>query len=64
MKIPKQLPDLAKDFIGKELKLGIRQYEDNWTNDDGEAVTSAKTKILKMEPSDKKPAAPGEKPPF
>ena len=60
----KQLPDLAKDFIGKELKLGIRQYEDNWTNDDGEAVTSAKTKILKMEPSDKKPAAPGEKPPF
>jgi hypothetical protein len=41
-----------------------RQFEDNWTNNEGQAVTSLKTKIIKMEPSEKKPAAPGEKPPF
>ena len=60
----KKLPDFAKDFIGKTLKVGIRQFEDNWTNNEGQAVTSLKTKIIKMEPSEKKPAAPGEKPPF
>lgn len=60
----KKLPDYAKDLIGKQLRLGIRQYEDVWTNEDKEEVTSLKTKILKMEPSELKPAAPGEKPPF
>jgi hypothetical protein len=60
----KKLPERATDFIGKTLKVGIRQFEDNWTNNEGQAVTSLKTKIIKMEPSEKKPAAPGEKPPF
>ena len=60
----KKLPDYAKDLIGKQVRLGIRQYEDVWTNEDKEEVTSLKTKILKMEPSESKPAAPGEKPPF
>ena len=60
----KKLPDYAKDLIGKQLRLGIRQYEDVWTNEDKEEVTSLKTKILKMEPSELKPATPGEKPPF
>jgi|TARA_R110000868_G_scaffold178024_2_gene417418 hypothetical protein len=60
----KKLPEKATDFIGKTLKVGIRQFEDNWTNSEGQAVTSLKTKILKMEASEMKPAAPGEKPPF
>ena len=60
----KKLPDLAKDFIGKQLRLGIRQFEDNWKNDQGEEVTSLKTKIIKMEPSEMKPTPAGDKPPF
>ena len=60
----KKLPDLAKDFIGKQLRLGIRQYEDTWTNKEGEQVTSNKTKIIKMEPSEMAPTPVGEKPPF
>jgi|TARA_R110002012_G_scaffold41112_1_gene112814 hypothetical protein len=60
----KKLPDLAKDFIGKQLRLGIRQFEDNWKNDQGEEVTSLKTKIIKMEPSEMKPSPAGDKPPF
>jgi|TARA_R110002124_G_scaffold110103_4_gene263618 hypothetical protein len=60
----KKLPDFAKDFIGKTLKVGLRQYEDNWNNNEGEAVTSLKTKIIKMEPSEMKPAVQGDKPPF
>ena len=60
----KKLPDLAKDFIGKQLRLGIRQVEDTWENDKGEQVTSLKTKIIKMEPSELKPTPVGDKPPF
>ena len=60
----KKLPDLAKDFIGKQLRLGIRQVEDTWTNKEGEQVTSNKTKIIKMEPSEMAPTPVGDKPPF
>ena len=60
----KKLPNLANDFIGKQLKLGLKQVEETWTNDDGEQVTSSKTKILKMEPTEFKPATVSEKPPF
>lgn len=60
----KKLPDLAKDFIGKQLRLGIRQVEDTWENDKGEQVTSLKTKIIKMEPSEMAPTPVGDKPPF
>lgn len=60
----KKLPDLAKDFIGKQLRLGIRQYEDTWTNKEGEQITSNKTKIIKMEPSEMAPTPVGDKPPF
>jgi len=60
----KKLPDLANDFIGKQLRLGIRQFEDNWKNDQGEDVTSLKTKIIKMEPSEMAPTPVGDKPPF
>ena len=60
----KKLPDLAKDFIGKQLRLGIRQVEDTWTNKEGEQITSNKTKIIKMEPSEMAPTPVGDKPPF
>jgi hypothetical protein len=60
----KKLPELANDFIGKQLKLGLKQVEETWTNDEGEQVTSSKTKILKMEPTEFKPATASEKPPF
>ena len=63
----KKLPEHGSDFIGKQLILGIRQYEDKWKNDQGEEVISLKTKILKMEPTQMKPViAPvsSEKPPF
>ena len=60
----KKLPELANDFIGKQLKLGLKQVEETWTNDEGEQVTSNKTKILKMEPTELKPAVASEKPPF
>ena len=60
----KKLPDLAKDFICKQLRLGIRQYEDTWTNKEGEQITSNKTKIIKMEPSEMAPTPVGDKPPF
>ena len=35
----KKLPELANDFIGKQLKLGLKQVEETWTNDEGEQVT-------------------------
>ena len=60
----KKLPDLAKDFIGKQLRLGIRQVEETWENKEGEKVTSPRTKIIKMEPSEMKPTPAGDKPPF
>ncbi len=60
----KKLPEFGKDLIGKQLILGIRQFEDNWKNDQGEDVTSLKTKIIKMEPSEMKPSPAGDKPPF
>lgn len=60
----KKLPNLAKDFIGKQLRLGIKQVEDTWENDQGEQVTSLKTKIIKMEPSELKPTLVSDKPPF
>jgi len=60
----KKLPEFGKELIGKQLRLKVKQVEDVWKNDDGEDVTSLKTKILSMEPSELKPAAPGEKPPF
>ena len=60
----KKLPDLAKDFIGKQLRLGIKQVEDTWTNKEGEQITSNKTKIIKMEPSEMAPTPVGDKPPF
>ena len=56
--------DNKQDLIGKQLILGIRQFEDNWKNDQGEDVTSLKTKIIKMEPSEMKPSPAGDKPPF
>ena len=60
----KKLPDLANDFIGKQLRLGLKQVEETWENDQKENVTSLKTKILKMEPSEMKPTPVGDKPPF
>jgi len=60
----KKLPNVANDFIGKQLKLGLKQVEETWTNDEGEQITSTKTKILKMEPTEFKPATASEKPPF
>ena len=60
----KKLPDLANEFIGKQLRLGLKQVEETWENDQKENVTSLKTKILKMEPSEMAPTPVGDKPPF
>ena len=60
----KKLPDLANDFIGKQLRLGLKQVEETWENDQKENVTSLKTKIIKMEPSEMAPTPVGDKPPF
>ena len=60
----KKLPDLANEFIGKQLRLGLKQVEETWENDQKENVTSLKTKIIKMEPSEMAPTPVGDKPPF
>jgi hypothetical protein len=60
----KKLPENGADFVGQTLRVGLRQTEDTWKNKDGEMVTSTKYKLLKVDKSEMKPAAPGEKPPF
>tara|TARA_R110000803_G_scaffold161581_2_gene225257 strand:+ start:3274 stop:3732 length:459 start_codon:yes stop_codon:yes gene_type:complete len=60
----KKLPELGSEFIGKNLQLKLTQYEDAWTDGDGNQRTSYKNKINLYEPAEILSPSPEAKPPF
>ena len=55
----KQFPSSIDSLINKTLQLGIYNKDEEWTNDDGETVTSTKTKISEYMRNASSPPASG-----
>ena len=60
----KRLPEFGKDFIGKTVKVNMKQFEDVWTDGEGQQRTSLKSKIMKLEKSTVMSPPQEAKPPF
>jgi hypothetical protein len=46
----KKPPSSAKEYIGKELMLTVKEVENNWTDNDGNERTGTKNKIIAVNP--------------